>query len=713
MRKNKKENLTKQETPAQRLSGIIKSCRKTMRKDKGMNGDADRLPMLTWIMFLKFLDDNEQVQEMNSKLEGKKYIPSINQPYRWRDWAKDKNLTGDDLLSFITSENLTFADGKVRSGLFHYLRSLQSETGTERKDVIATAFKGVSNRMNSGYLLRDVVNKIDEIHFTNNEEINTLSHLYESILKEMRDASGDAGEFYTPRPVVKFMVEMLQPKIGETILDPASGTGGFLVEAFDFLKKQAKTIEQRNILQSNSIFGGEPKSLPYLLCQMNLLLHGLDYPNIDSGNSLRFKLGDIGDKDRVDVVLTNPPFGGEEERGILNNFPDDKKTSETALLFLQLIMRKLKRKKANKEGGRAAVIVPDGILSGDGVCARIKKELLENFNLHTIVKLQEGVFHPYTDIPCNLLFFQQGNATEKIWYYELPMPSDRKRYSKTRPLSVIEFIPVTKWWNTRNVSENSWFVSIDEIKNNNYNLDIKNPSRKLEDFSIKVADKIKIEQKVFSSTFETVDKLLSNGNWESLYQLNPNELKEIVLGDVLTEKQNYEILVPTNTYNMLGVSLAGRGPFLRETKLGQEISGKELNKVDKGNFIYSRLFAWKGAFGIIADEFDGYYCSNEFPVYEVDETQVLADYLNLYFTRPFVWGEVEKFCKGTTKASRNRFKEIFLLSMKIRVPEVERQREILNAVSGLNKVIQNLNDFSSSLNQVPLNLLANLYQGEL
>ena len=376
-------------------------------------------------------------------------------------------------------------------------------------------------------------------------------------------------------------------------------------------------------------------------------------------------------------------------------------------------MRKLKRKKANREGGRAAVIVPDGILSGDGVCARIKKELLENFNLHTIVKLQEGVFHPYTDIPCNLLFFQQGNATEKIWYYELPMPSDRKRYSKTRPLSVIEFIPVTKWWNTRNISENSWFVSIDEIKNNNYNLDIKNPSRKLEDFSIKVSDKIKIEQKVFSSTFETVNKLLSNGNWKSLYQLNPNELKEIVLGDVLTEKQNYEVLVPTNTYNMLGVSLAGRGPFLRETKLGQEISGKELNKVDKGNFIYSRLFAWKGAFGIIADEFDGYYCSNEFPVYEVDETQVLADYLNLYFTRPFVWGEVEKFCKGTTKASRNRFKEIFLLSMKIRVPEVERQREILNAVSDLNKVIQNLNDFTSSLNQVPLNLLANLYQGEL
>jgi len=661
----------------------------------------------------KILDDNEYLQEMNAKLESKKYNPSIGQPYRWRDWAKDKNLTGDDLLAFIVNEKVKFADGQEREGLFHYLRNLQSESGIERKDVIATAFKGVSNRMNSGYLLRDVVNKIDDIHFTNNEEINTLSHLYESILKEMRDASGDAGEFYTPRPVVKFMVEMLEPNIGETILDPASGTGGFLVGAFDYLKKQAKTIEQRNILQANSILGGEPKSLPYLLCQMNLLLHGLNYPNIDSGNSLRFKLGDIGDKDRVDVVITNPPFGGEEERGILNNFPVDKRTSETALLFLQLIMRKLRRKEANIQGGRAAVVVPDGILAGDGVSARIKKELIEKFNLHTIIKLQEGVFHPYTDIPCNLLFFQQGNPTKKVWYYELPIPSDRKRYSKTKPLSVTEFLPIKEWWYARKVTENTWYVDVDKIINNNYNLDIKNPSRKLEDFSTNVINKIKAEQKRFISTFDTTEKLLSDSSWKSLSEVNKKELKEIVLRNFLKREINMETLIPTKTYNLLGVSLAGRGPFLRETKLGQEISGKELNKVKKGNFIYSRLFAWKGAFGIIGDKFDGYYCSNEFPVYEVDETQVLAAYLNLYFTRPFVWSVVEKYCKGTTKASRNRFKEEFLLSMKIRVPKIERQQEILKSVSVLNNVVVELNEFTESLNQVPANVLANLYQGEL
>jgi len=492
MAKIKKEKTPKKEakpvvieTPAQRLSGIIKTCRNIMRKDKGMNGDGDRLPMLTWIMFLKFLDDNENLQEINAQLEGKKYKSAIAEPYRWRDWAKDKNLTGDDLLAFVNNEKIKLADGKERTGLFYYLRALQSETGAERKDVIATVFKGVTNRMINGYLLRDIINKIDEIHFTSNEELNSLSHLYESILKEMRDASGDAGEFYTPRPVVKFMVEMLDPKIGETVLDPACGTAGFLVEAFEHLKKQAKTVEHKKILQEKSIIGGEAKPLPYLLAQMNLLLHGLNYPNIDSGNSLRVPLKDIGDSERVDIVLANPPFGGEEEKGILNNFPDDKKTAETALLFLQLIMRKLKRKKPNSNGGRAAVVVPNGTLFADGIAARVKKQMLDEFNLHTIVRLGEGVFAPYTDIPCNLLFFEAGGPTNDIWYYEVLPPEDRKKYSKTKPIQQEEFAETLKWWNNRIECDNAWKVSRDKVvltdeegKLLNVNLDQKNPNRK-------------------------------------------------------------------------------------------------------------------------------------------------------------------------------------------------------------------------------------------
>ena len=315
-----------------------------MRKDKGLNGDLDRLPMLTWIMFLKVLDDLELQREGEAKLAGKKFKPAIEPPYRWRDWAAQSDgITGDELLAFINNEEATLPGGKKGAGLFRYLRTLTSSNGDDRREVIATVFRGVQNRMVSGYLLRDVINKLNGIHFTASDELHTLGALYESMLREMRDAAGDSGEFYTPRPVVRLMVAVTDPRLGETMLDPAGGTGGFIVETFNHLSKQVKTVADRRILQERSLFGCEPKSLPYLLCQMHLVLHGLDAPQIDPGNALRFKLTDIGERDRVDVILTNPPFGGEEEKGIQGNFPEDKQTSETALLFLQLIMRKLRR----------------------------------------------------------------------------------------------------------------------------------------------------------------------------------------------------------------------------------------------------------------------------------------------------------------------------------------------------------------------------------
>jgi type I restriction enzyme M protein len=333
-------------TTAQSLAALLKSARDIMRKDKGLNGDLDRLPLLTWIMFLKFLDDLENQREMGAALASKKFRPAIEPPYRWRDWAANpQGMTGDELLAFINQDETTHSDGKKGAGLFAYLRGLTSANGDDRRDVIATVFKGVDNRMRSGYLLRDVINKVAGIHFTANEELHTLGALYESMLREMRDAAGDSGEFYTPRPVVRFMVDVTDPQLGETVLDPASGTGGFLVEAFNHLSRQVKTVEERRILQQRSLVGCEPKSLPYLLCQMNLLLHGLDAPRIDPNNALRFKLSEIGERDRVDVILTNPPFGGEEERGIQGNFPEDRQTAETALLFLQLIMRKLHRQR--------------------------------------------------------------------------------------------------------------------------------------------------------------------------------------------------------------------------------------------------------------------------------------------------------------------------------------------------------------------------------
>lgn len=349
MARIKKEKKEVPRSTAQQLGSIIKSCRDIMRKDKGLNGDLDRLPMLTWIMFLKFLDDLEEIREEEAKLSGKRFRPAIEPPYRWRDWAANPTgMTGPEFIAFVNQDEAIRPDGKRDAGLFAYLRSLRSSNG-DRRDVIAKVFQGTVNRMTNGYLLRDAVNKVNDIHFRSKDEIHTLGLLYESMLREMRDAAGDSGEFYTPRPVVKFIVSVTNPKLGETILDPAAGTGGFLVEAFQHLQKQCKRADDFAHLQKGSLFGIEPKPLPYLLCQMNLLLHGLEYPEIDPGNALRFPLREIGDKDRVDVIITNPPFGGEEERGILSNFPEDKQTTETALLFLQLIMRKLRRPIRNAE----------------------------------------------------------------------------------------------------------------------------------------------------------------------------------------------------------------------------------------------------------------------------------------------------------------------------------------------------------------------------
>ncbi len=470
-------------TTAQSLGGLIKSCRDVMRKDKGLSTDLDRLPMLTWIMFLKFIDDMEQVREAEAAMSGKRFHPAIVEPYRWRDWAANpQGITGDDLINFINNEEYSFGQEKRGPGLFAYLRSLRSANG-DRRDVIRAVFLGTVNRMLNGYLLRDILNKINGIHFNSTEEIFTLGHFYESMLKEMRDAAGDNGEFYTPRPVVKFMVQMINPRLGDTILDPAAGTGGFLAAAFDHLKGQCKTTGNHQVLQRQSLSGIEAKPLPYLLCQMNLLLHGLEYPVIDSLNALRFKLSDLGDAERVDVVLTNPPFGGEEEAGIQKNFPDYKRTSETALLFLQMIMRRLRRPGRGKQGGRCAMIVPNGTLFGDGVCARIKEQLLKEFNLHTIVRLPNGVFSPYAPIPTNILFFERTGPTQEVWYYQHPLPEGRKTYTKTKPLLFEEFAPVMDWWDHREENENAWKVPVGEVLKYDAfgtllsaNLDIKNPT---------------------------------------------------------------------------------------------------------------------------------------------------------------------------------------------------------------------------------------------
>jgi type I restriction enzyme M protein len=487
MAKTKANLANTPKTTAQQLGTLIKSARDIMRKDKGLNGDLDRLPLLTWIMFLKFLDDREKIHEAEASIAGKKYKPAVEAPYRWRDWASKKDgISGDELIAFVNQEEAIRPDGTKGLGLLTYLRGLQSTNGDRRRDVIATVFAGVINRMISGYLLRDVINLVDDIHFDSTEEIHTLALLYESMLREMRDAAGDSGEFYTPRPVIQFMVVVTNPRLGEVVLDPACGTAGFLTETFAHLEKQCQTVQDRKVLQEKSIRGGEAKPLPYMLSQMNLLLHGLNAPAIEYGNSLAVKITELGPADQVDVILTNPPFGGEEEAGIRTNFPADKQTSETALLFLQLIMRRLRKPRAgNDHAGRAAIVVPNGTLFGDGVCARIKEELLKEFNLHTIVRLPNGVFAPYTPIPTNLLFFDRTGPTRDIWFYELPLADGRKNYSKTKPLQFEEFADCIKWFQAKRRKEHdhAWRVSAKDVLKYDAdgalvscNLDLKNPN---------------------------------------------------------------------------------------------------------------------------------------------------------------------------------------------------------------------------------------------
>ncbi len=460
-------------TTPQHLTSIIKSARDKMRKDKGLSGDTDRLPQLTWILFLKFLDDAETLRQTEAELAGQAFRPAIEAPYRWRDWAAPADgLTGDDLIRFINQDELEREDKTKYPGLFAYLKSLRGADGGDRRDIIANVFRGTLNRMINGYILREVLTVVNQINFASSEEMHTLSALYESMLKEMRDAAGDAGEFYTPRALVRFMVDALDPHLGETVLDPASGTGGFLVEAYEHLRKQCASVEDFVTLQKQSVLGVEAKPLPYLLCQMNLLLHGLEYPQIAYENSLAVRLGEIGERERVDVILTTPPFGGEEESKILNNFPADKQTTGTALLFLQLIMRKLHR---SPRAGRAAVVVPNGTLFATGVAAKIKEELLREFNLHTIVRLPEGVFAPYTGIPTNILFFDTSSPTKEIWYYEIPS-RDGGRYSKSRPMQFEEYEGCLAWWNNRNENEFAWKISADQFIGNGYNLDNRNPN---------------------------------------------------------------------------------------------------------------------------------------------------------------------------------------------------------------------------------------------
>ena len=468
------------------IGGVIKSIRDIFRKDPGLSGDAQRIEQLGWMIFLKLFDDKEIEKEMMNS----SYKSPIPTDLHWRSWAaNDEGITGDALINFVNNE------------LFPRLKNLNVSADDRLGVIIRNIFDGTNNYMKSGTTFRQAINKLNEVDFNSSKEHHLFNQIYEEVLQGLA-AKKDTGEFYTPRAVTQFIVDMVDPKLGERITDPACGTGGFLVCAIEHLKKQEKSVEDRMLLQE-TILGSELKPLPYMLGVVNLITHDIEIPLIENSDSLSRELTSIKQKDKVDIILANPPFGGVVGDGMETNFPLNYRTKESADLFLILFIQML------KEGGRAGIVLPDGSLTGEGVKQRVRQKLLEDCNVHTVVRLHQSVFAPYATVNTNLIFFEKGKPTKDIWYYEHPLPDGYKAYSKTKPIQISEFDEIKKWWNKRTEHEFAYKVSIDTIIERGYDLDIKNPNKIVEEVSYdrkEIIERIKINQNLITELITELEQ---------------------------------------------------------------------------------------------------------------------------------------------------------------------------------------------------------------
>jgi len=443
------------------ISGVIKSIRAIMWQDSGLNGDAQRVEQLGWMLFLKIFSDKDKELELIDD----NYKSPIPNEFHWvkekGNWAgDDEGITGDELLAFVDQK------------LFPALRNLDLSVGNGRALIVREVFNGNNNYMKSGINIRKVLNKLNEIDFNIAKERHAFGELYEGILKDLQSA-GKSGEYYTPRAITNFITDMISPKLGEKVLDPSCGTGGYLTSAVEHLKKQANSVDERKSIQAD-VMGWEYKPLPYLLATTNLILHDIELPKIIFRDSLDQPLSNYRERDRVDVILANPPFGGIVANNNEKNFPQNFRTKDSADLFLVLMIQLL------KQGGRAGIVLPDGSLSGEGIKQRIRQKLLEECNLHTIIRLPNSVFQPYATVSANLLFFEKGKPTKEVWFYEHHLPDGQKSYSKTKPIRLEEFTLITEWWNNRNENDQAWKVDIQTIIDRGYDLDINNPFKEEE-----------------------------------------------------------------------------------------------------------------------------------------------------------------------------------------------------------------------------------------
>ena len=449
------------------ISSIIKNVRNIMRQDRGVSGDAQRLEQLGWLLFLKILDEKDQELELIRD----RYKSVIPAKFQWRNWATDpEGITGEQLILFIDHPT---------DGLFATLRKLQAPHAPKRAALVREVFDGSNNYMKSGYELRKVINQLNGFDFNNSDDRHVFGTVYESILVELRDA-GNKGEYYTPRAITQLMTRMSAPRLGEKVLDPAAGTGGFLSAAIDHIRERdVRSLDDEAVLQQ-SITGWELKPVSYVLGLTNLILHGLDVPDWHYLDSLKVEYNSIGPRQQVDCILANPPFGASIADGVETNFPAAFRCRESADLFIILMIQLL------KPGGRCAIVLPDGCITGDGYKERIREKLLTDCNLHTIVRLPQSTFFPAT-VSTNLLFFQKGTPTKEIWYWEHRLPEGQKSYSKTKAIQFEEFAPLIDWWDHREENEVAWKVQVGDLKKG-WDLDVKNPNSSVEERELSVAD---------------------------------------------------------------------------------------------------------------------------------------------------------------------------------------------------------------------------------
>jgi len=632
---------------------VWKACN-IMRRDDGTSGILDYLEQLSWLIFLKVFEDIEKRLEDEHKFSGEVYVPIIEQKFRWSFWAK-KDWKGAEIITYINN------------ALFPYLRSLN---GTPEKEKIASIFKEISgNKMKSPYNLKDVINLLDEINFNNVEDSHILSQVYEELLIKLGREGGIAGEFYTPRPIVRLMVKIIDPHINETIFDPFCGSCGFLIESYkQMIEERSLTVDEYEILQKDTFYGQEKKPLPYLIGVMNCILHGLLTPNIIRKNTLEDDIRNIPEDQRYQIILTNPPFGGEENEQIQQNFPI--KSQATQLLALQYVMKKLKR------NGKCAIVLPESMLSTGGAFSSVRKELIESYNIYAIVSLPAGVFANVTSSgpgpKTNLIFFDRSGPTKEIWYYEL-LETEGVKYSKSNPIEDEELLDCFQKFKERKISLNSWVISKKQISKDSYDLTAKNPNKKEEvtgSLPQELIQDIYLKQKRSLEILDEIEKILHESKEKII-------MKTTKMSDLLTLRKDFIKISDDEKYKRLTVQLHARGLIARDEVLGSEIRIKKQQRVKTNDLVVAEIDAKVGGFGIVPSSLEGSIVSSHYYLYTINTAKVDPQYLEFYLQSGKPAREIIEggYVKGSLNYASIRADDFLQLS--ILLPEDQSQQKLV------------------------------------